>query len=262
MCHAEAPAESAPPLSREEVRVPLAGGEELPALLVRPAAGEGPAVLVVPDIFGRSPFYEDLGARLAAAGFTALVTELFFRQGPLAERTFPAATARRAKLDERRALRDLDAAVGWLAAQPGVQGGRTGTIGFCLGGTFVLALAAERDDLATICYYGFPAGPRHPAGPNAVLEPLALVDRINGPIIGFWGDQDESVGMEDVRRLADELGARGVEFGHTVYPGLGHGFLGAVGFDPGHDAFAAADDSWKRALEFYRRHLGRARTGV
>jgi carboxymethylenebutenolidase len=264
MCHAEAPAESAPPpLPREEVRVPLAGGEELPALLVRPAAGEGPGVLVVPDVYGRSPFYEDLGARLAAAGFTALVVEPFFRQGPLAERSFPAAAARRARLDERQALRDLDAAVAWLAAQPGMGGGaagsgqarRTGTIGCCMGGTLVLDLAAQRDDLATVCYYGFPAGSRQPAGPNAAPTPLDLADRINGPVLGFWGDQDERVGVENVRRLAAELAARGVAFEHAVYPGLGHGFLAAVGFDPGHEAFAAVDDSWKRTLEFYRHHL-------
>jgi len=238
--------------------VPLAGGEELPALLVRPAAGEGPGVLVVPDVFGRSPFYEDLGARLAAAGYTALVAEVFFRQGPLPERTFQAATARRDRLDERQALRDLDSAVGWLAGQPGVQPGRTGTIGCCMGGTLVLCLAARRDDLATVCYYGFPAGSRRPAGPSPAPTPLDLVDRISGPIIGFWGEQDGSVGIDEVRRLAEELGARGVELDYTVYPGLGHGFLGAVGFDPGHEAFEAADDSWKRTLEFYRRHLGAA----
>ena len=34
---------------------------------------------MVSDIFGRSPFYEDLAARLAEQGYTALLLDHFFR---------------------------------------------------------------------------------------------------------------------------------------------------------------------------------------
>ena len=64
MCHYASPAGQPPAHAAcEEVAIPLPGGEQLPALLARPEQGEGPPVLVVSDIFGRSPFYEDLAAR-------------------------------------------------------------------------------------------------------------------------------------------------------------------------------------------------------
>src|SRR5207253_4879058 len=138
------------------------------------------------------------------------------RQGPLAERTREAAMERRTRLDENQTQEDLLRAIDWLQRETGA--GPVGTIGFCMGGTQVLDLTVRRDDLATVCFYGFPA--RLPnARPQTAPAPLEVVDGIKGPIIGFWGDQDQGVGMENVERLAQALRDRGAEFEHTVYPG-------------------------------------------
>jgi dienelactone hydrolase len=252
MCHPDGPSIPGPmPHARREVRVPLRTGDELPALYAHPDH-DGPGVLVVADIYGRSPFYEDLAARLAAARLHALLPEYFFRQGPLTERTREAAFARRRRLDDPRVLADLRAAIDWLRGQPGVVGARTGTIGFCMGGTFVLNLAADRDDLVTVCYYGFPQPP--PLAQVQAPAPLDQLDSITGPILGLWGDQDESVGMDNVAKLAEGLQARGVDFTHVIYHGLGHGFLRAMAATGG-AGHGDAVDSFARALAFYRRHL-------
>jgi carboxymethylenebutenolidase len=258
MCHPEVPAgQSTPEVLREETQVPLPGGGTMPAMLTRPDAGEGPAVLIVHDIFGRSPFYEGLAARLSTAGFVVLLPDFFFRQGPLAERSFELAFARRAELDEPRTLDDLSAAVDLLKRQPGMRGARVGTVGFCMGGTLVLDLAARRDDLVTVCYYGFVVSEGH-ASAKAAPAPLdeASKNRMTGPILGFWGDQDHDVNMADVGTFATELDRHGVAFEHTIYPGLGHGFMARSGLDPDHPAYQKACESWTRALDFFRQHLG------
>jgi carboxymethylenebutenolidase len=127
-----------------------------------------------------------------------------------------------------------------------------------MGGTFVLDLAAQRDDLASVCFYGFPdAGGALAGSPSSRLPPapLTLVDHMRGPILGFWGDQDSGVGMDKVAQLASALKARGVDFEHTVYPGLGHGFMAASQLDPAHEAYDAACKSWTRTIEFFRTHI-------
>jgi carboxymethylenebutenolidase len=255
MCHPEVPAgQTAPEVIRQDVQIPVSGGETMPALLARPKGGSGGGVLIINDFFGRSPFYDDIAARLASAGFVALCPEYFFREGPLAERTRDAANARRGKLDERRTIDDLSAALDWLKRQPGVQGDRIGTLGFCVGGTMALVLDAYRRDTVTVCYYGFPAAPTKPQG--GIPSPLSLAGQMKGPILGFWGDQDTGVGMPNVEKLAELLRDRNVDFDHTIYPGIGHGFMAASRFDAAHDAYDAACESWTRALTFYRRHLG------
>ena len=252
MCHPEVPAgQEAPVVASQEVEIRTDGGS-MPALLTRPESGATGSVLVVGDIFGRSPFYENLGARLATAGFQALVPEIFFRQGALPERTIEAAVARRAQLDENQTQRDLLAAVDWLHGS--LPEGRVATIGFCMGGTQTLDLAGRRDDLVTVTYYGFPA--RLPnATERTAPAPLEIADQLSGPILGFWGDQDQAAGIANVELLKTVLEERGVDFDLTIYPGLSHGFMAASGLDPDHAAYASACDAWTRTVSFLRKHL-------
>src|SRR5438105_12560661 len=138
MCHPEVPAgQVEPEVSTREVTIQT-GAEQMPATLAVPDRAGGAPVLVVSDIFGSTPFYENLAARLATAGYTALLPEFFFRQGPLPERTREAALARRAGLDENQTQEDLVRAIDWLEEETGAR--RIGTVGFCMGGTQVLDL--------------------------------------------------------------------------------------------------------------------------
>ncbi len=143
MCHPEVPAGTTPPDVRtEETAIPVAGGA-MPALIAFPESTPAPAVLVINDVFGRGPFYEDLARRLAQAGFLATTPEFFFREGPLPEPTREAALARAKRLDFPRTVDDMSAAIDWLRGRAETDGG-VGTIGFCMGGTIVLLLAARR----------------------------------------------------------------------------------------------------------------------
>jgi len=78
MCHPEVPAGTkAPDVRTEEVQVKVQGGA-MPALLALPERTPAPGVVIVNDVFGRSPFYEHLAGRLAQAGYVALEAEFFF----------------------------------------------------------------------------------------------------------------------------------------------------------------------------------------
>jgi dienelactone hydrolase len=246
MCHTDVPpGQSTPAATRREATIPLGTGEGLPALHV--GAPDAPPVLVVADVFGRSPFYEHLASVLADAGFQALLPEYFFREGPLTAPGKEAAFARRAELDEELTLRDLGAAIDWLRA--GLGAARVGIIGFCMGGTLALDLASTTDDLATVAYYGFPAAPSAPKSPP---RPLDLVDGLRGPVLAYWGDQDTTVGLDSVREYVTAATGRGADVTSRILPGLGHGFLGSADLA---DADDAGGRTWHEAVDFLRKHL-------
>jgi hypothetical protein len=146
---------------RSEVGISLPGGDALPALVCEPALVPAAAVLIVHDANGRTPFYEALARRVAVAGFVALLPDLYFRVDPDVKRDPVAA----AQLDYQQTIQALQASVDWLRTQRYVAGHRLGTVGFSLGGTLVLDLAAERKDLATATFNGFPNG-RLAGGPT------------------------------------------------------------------------------------------------
>ena len=253
MCHHEVPPGTPLPEVRvREVAIDVDDGR-LPGLLALPAVTPAPAVLVVNDVFGRGDFYEHLTRRIAQAGFVALDVEYFFRQSPVAAGDREGAMKRAQQLDQMGTLDDLDQAVTWLTARPEVKGTRVGTIGFCMGGTLVLDLAASRTDLATVCYYGFPA--RRGENPLAPPAPLEIADEMSGPIRGEWGDQDAGVGMENVQALGEKLRSADVEHTFHIHKGLGHGFLKALLDNEGAEGHAVACESWTGTLDFWRKHL-------
>ena len=261
MCHPEVPAGVEPiEVRTAEVSIAVDARERMPALLALPERTPAPAVLVTNDVFGRSPFYENLSLRLAQAGYVALDAEFFFREGPLAEQTREAATARSQLLDQQRTVRDLGAAIDWLKARDEVRGEKIGTIGFCMGGTLTLDLAVRGDVAATVSYYGFPA--RGGDSPKAPPKPLDLAAHMRGRILGHWGDQDTGVGMENVEELRSRLAAAKVDHTIHIYPGLAHGFLKAFLDDERSPGYEQACTSWKRTLDFYREALSERRAGL
>ncbi len=233
-----------------EIEIALASGEALPALHVETAGEPRGAVLVAGDIGGaRREFIDFIALELGRAGFDSLLPEFFFREGPLTEMSKEAVIERRGKLDDLRVLADLSTSIDWLRSQPRFSGARIGTIGFCLGGTFVLNLAAMREDLATVCYYGFPAETPVPAGVQGPY-PREEVGKVSGPLLAFWGDQDERAGQENIAAYIAAVEASGIDFEAVVYPGLDHAFL-MTEWDEGSAGHDSAMDSWRRTLAFF-----------
>lgn len=250
MCHEHCPApvRGGAGIVEEEVEIP-GEGRAIPGFFARPDGDPAPAVAILHDIWGANDFYHDLARRLAGEGIAALLPDFFVRQGPLPEQTREAAFARRARLDQTVALADIAGAVGWLRDHPATTG-KVGTVGFCLGGTFVM-LAAARDPLpdASVAFYGFPVIERSPLTPAVPLDE-ARNGRVRSPLLLLWGDQDHGVGMENVATYRAALEAAGARHEAVVYPGLPHGFLT---FDPA--APAGTRDAWARALAFLRAEL-------
>lgn len=248
MCHPEpgSPFQS-PEIEESAARLPAP--EPVPATLYRAVAGpRAAAIVLIHDVYGHQPFYRSLGARLAAAGFTTLLPDLFHRQGPIPDRDREAAIARRASFSEPAALLDLSAAVEFLKVNEGAA--RVGTIGFCMGGTLAMLLAARQPLSAAVIYYGFPVNRNRT--PNAPFQPLDEVEAIGAPLLGFWGDGDAGVGMENVARMEEELTKHAKPHQFVIYPGLPHGFLT---FDDGAPFATESRDSWARTRHFLTEHL-------
>lgn len=252
MCHA---ASDASPFgtgstSTERTFAVQSDDAAVPVFEAAPAGPPAGSVIIIHDIWGANTFYHDLARRLAGVGLRAWLPDLFVREGALAEQTFEAARARGSRLSSRQALADLTRMVDELAA----CGDRVATLGFCMGGTLVMLLAAREERVAAgVIYYGFPAN----ANPSAArpFTPLDEAARVSHPLLGFWGDQDYAVGMDSVARYAAALDAAGKLHTFIIYPGMPHGFLT---FDPANEHFDASQKSWESTLAFFAEHLGPA----
>lgn len=222
------------------------GEVEIPVFEAAPSSNGGGNVLIIHDIFGANDFYHDLARRLANAGFNAYLPDLFIRQGPLREQTHEAARHRGGQLSYPQAIEDVGAILEAVGDDE-----KWGVVGFCMGGTLVMHLASMEKRLsAGVIYYGFPANPTISANrPSAPMRETSLVDM---PLLGFWGDQDAGVGMDNVEQYRSLLKSARKDFEFHIYQDVGHGFLT---FDESSESFDASKKSWARSLEFFQEKL-------
>ncbi|HEY7036837.1 MAG TPA: dienelactone hydrolase family protein [Thermomicrobiales bacterium] len=250
MCHEHltAPVRGGAGIVEEQVEVPGAD-RAIPAYFVRPEDGTAPNVLVIHDVWGANDFYHDVARRLAGEGFATLLPDFFAREGPPATQTREAIMERRVRLDQTKSVADVAGAIGWLRDQPTTTE-KVGTVGFCMGGTWVfLAAAREPVPNASVAFYGFPA--REPT-PLAPFHPIDEADQMRSPLLGLWGDQDHGVGMDNVERYRAALERAGAPYDFVIYPGAGHGFLT---FDPAATSYDAAQDAWAKTVAFLRTNV-------
>ena len=124
------------------------------AAFIHPASGAHPAVIIWPDAFGLRPSMRDMAKRLAAAGYSVLVPNPFYRvaKSPVFEDASKVDFQKeRAKINplmgsitaDGTVERDAPAFVAWLDMQKEVdRNKKIGTQGYCMGGGLVVRTAA------------------------------------------------------------------------------------------------------------------------
>ena len=219
----------------ELVTFPSNGGTAQ-GYLAKPASGSGKGVIVFQEWWGLNDNIKGIADRFAAEGFVALAPDMY--HGKLTAEPDEAGKLLMA-LNIEQAAKDAAGAIQYVK---GITGGPVGTVGFCMGGALSLFAACNngRDVGACIDYYG---------GHPAIKYNFA---GLTAPVLGFWAEND---GFANANQPVIEAGTKeaGVPYEGITYPGTGHAF-----FNEEHEGTfdkAAADDTWNRALAFYRANL-------
>jgi carboxymethylenebutenolidase len=213
--------------------------------LVRPEGGSGPGVVVVQEWWGLDSGIKEMADRLGAAGFVALVPDLF--HGELAEHTeMDKAAQLMTDLPPDRAARDMSGAVDYLADHEATTGTGIGVVGFCMGGMLAFLLATGRPDRikAVVAFYGFPQGDAEPDW-----------SKLQAPVLGHMAENDDFFGPEAAHALEAKLKGMGKDVTFTVHPGTGHAFMAP------HNALGTLDAAlaaklWPEVVEFLHAQLG------
>ncbi|MDQ1742378.1 MAG: carboxymethylenebutenolidase, partial [Pseudonocardiales bacterium] len=132
-------------------------GGQAHGYLALPPGGSGPGVIVIQEWWGLTDHIVDVTDRLAAEGFVALAPDLF---GGRTAHDADEAGELMSQLPVAKAAQDLSGAVDYLLGHQAVTSSKVGAVGFCMGGGFVLLLAAQQGDRigAAVPFYGVGEG--------------------------------------------------------------------------------------------------------
>jgi carboxymethylenebutenolidase len=211
--------------------------------------GPWPGVVIVHDALGMSDDVRLIAERFATAGYVALVPDLFSRGGFV---RCVRAVFGQLRAGKGRAFDDIEAARQLLLGRTDTTD-RTGVVGFCMGGGFALAAAANGFD-ASAPYYG----------------PLPVDDAaLDGacPIVASYGGKDAAL-RNAPGKLEKLLTEREIPHDVKVYPQAGHSFANHLKIGPfgpiaritmglGYH-HESSEDAWRRVLAFFAEHVRRS----
>lgn len=219
-------------------------GGSVDGYLAEAATANAPGVVVIQEWWGLNDQIRGVADRYAAAGYTALVPDLYRGKS-----TIEAAEAEHLMGDLNfadAAGQDIRGAIQHLKQQLGSA--KVGVTGYCMGGALtVLTVVNVPEADAGVVWYGVP--------------PLEYVDagRIEAPLMGHFAIDDVPFPIAQVDGLEEKLRAAKVAFEFHRYQAM-HGFANETQVGPNRfhlceynpDAAALA---WTRTLGFFERNL-------
>ncbi len=220
--------------------------ETFSGYLASPESGNGPGIVLLQEIFGVNAVMRELADAYAAAGFLALVPDLFWRIAPGVDITdksdaeWQTAFTLMKNFDVNAGITDIQATITQLRSHPGVNG-KVGAVGYCLGGLLAYLTAARTDVDAAVGYYGM-----------NIQNFLSEARAIQKPLLLHVAGKDEYHPAEAQKLVADGLAPFPLVTIQT-YSEMNHAFArpGGAHFDK-----ANADLANGRTITFFRQHLG------
>jgi carboxymethylenebutenolidase len=245
-------------VTEKDVLVPTPDGKA-DAVLFHPArAGSWPAVLMWPDILGLRPVFREMGRRLAAAGYTVLVPNPFYRvkRAPIVTGAFDFGNAQdRAKLDgiregltDEATDRDATAFIAFLDKQKQTNRRKAaGVQGYCFSGPLAFRTGAVRSDRirAIATFHGGGLVTKEADSPHLLIPKT----KASFVVAIAHNDDQKQPEAKDVLKAAFAAAKRPAVV--EVYP-ADHGWC-----VPGSQTYdhASAEKAWAELLRLYRSKL-------
>ena len=222
-------------------------GQTMKGFLAYDDAKHGaPGVLVVHEWWGLNDYVKGRTRQMAALGYVAFAPDMY--GGGQVTRDPKVAGEWSSKVQPDLAPR-AKAGLEQLKKAPGVDASRLGAMGFCFGGSTVLALAYSGEDLKGIVTF------------HGGLFPPKDASRIKASIAILHGEADTFVKPETIVQVKDALEKAKVDWYMVSYAQAVHAFT-----NPQADSFRipgigynekAEKRSWAEMQRFFSERLGK-----
>lgn len=238
----------------ETVAIPGAGGELIGAYMARPlGAGPFPGMVLAHHMPGWDEWYREATRKFAHHGYVTISPNLYHRIGHGTPEDVAAKARAAGGADDNEVVGDLAGAMHYLRALP-YSSGKVGVFGTCSGGrhAYLAACRAPGFDAVIDCWGGRVVMAPSELTPRQPVAPIDYTKDLPCPILGLFGEEDQSPTPAHVAQLEEALKQHGKTYEFHMYPKAGHGFF--YYHRPAYRAEQAVD-GWEKIFAFLETYL-------
>jgi carboxymethylenebutenolidase len=238
----------------ETVMMHGANNEMINAYYARPlGAGPFPGMVLVHHMPGWDEWYREATRKFAHHGYATISPNLYFRAGHGTPEDVATKVRAARGVPDDQVVADLEGAMRFLRSQATCNG-KVGIFGTCSGGrhAFLAACRVQGFDALVDCWGGGVVMKPEDLNPNRPVSPVEYTADLSCPILGLFGEEDQSPTPEQVAIHEQELQKHGKDYQFHMYPNAGHGF-----FYYHRPAYRQEQtvDGWNKIWAFLEEHL-------
>ena len=227
-------------------------GDRVKGFLAMPENQTGPfgAVILGHERYGLIQHTLDLTAKFAAHGYIGLAPDLFSRwEGDMDALNRGDIQVTITDDDLKSYLGDsLDYLLNHLQVDPN----RIVGMGVCQSGDYPLVLNSIRHEIsANIVVYGGAQSRVWEVDEARPVPYETILEGIQAPILGIFGEHDQVVSVENVRRLQDLLQSKRKSYEFKLFRDMPHGWFNST--MPGRYRPKEAEQAWSLIMDYLRR---------
>ncbi|MGH8979868.1 MAG: dienelactone hydrolase family protein [Acidimicrobiales bacterium] len=241
-------------IATEITTYPGGGGDQIHAYVVRPRGeGQVPGIVLVHHMPGWDEFYQEFAERLGRHGYLVITPDLYCRFGHGTPDDVAAKVRSEGGVRDDSVVADCEAAAQWLR-QDSACNGKVGIIGTCSGGRHALLTASRAGGFQAVVdlWGGGVVMPDDQLTPARPVAPIDYTAQLDAPLLGIFGNDDQSPPPAQVDEHQAELEKHGKSFEFHRYDGAGHGFFYY------HAPMYRQEqtmDAWEKIFGFFEKHL-------
>ena len=229
-------------------------GDPIHTYFARPlGGGPFPGVVLIHHLPGWDEWYREATRKFAHHGYLAISPDLYCREGHGSPDDVAATVRGLGGVPDDQVVGDVAGAMRYLKSLPS-SNGKVGVFGTCSGGrhTFLAACRAEGFGAAVECWGGRVVMSADDLTPKQPVAPIDYTKDLSCPLLGLFGEEDQSPTPEQVASHEQELKSHGKDYEFHMYPNAGHGFFY---YDRPPYRQEQAVDGWNKIWDFLGRHL-------
>jgi carboxymethylenebutenolidase len=228
---------------------------EMNTFLPHPDEGtDFPVVLFYMDAPGKREELHDMARRIATVGYYVVLPNLYYRKTrefrmERNEEGMKKMFEMTRHLSIDLIMRDTEAMLAFVDAQPEARAQSLGAVGYCMSGPFVFAACGRYPDRfrCGASIYGANLMTQRPDSPHLSAS------QIKGEMYFACAEIDRYAPREIIEALDQHLQSTGINYRLEWYPGAEHGFAfperGAIYHKP------SAERHWQRLFALFHRNL-------